>query len=290
LLPESKRALPTPRTAFFKMSGLGWLFPRSGLFNRYYLGHLDSSETAEAEVLTGAFMLIRRSILGKTGLLDEQFFMYGEDIDLSYRILKSGYKNYYFPGVRIVHYKGESTTKDDFRYLVHFYRAMLIFIGKHFSNAHIPKYFNPLHIAVISWGAASIIKNLFKRILRPAGNLLQRINPLKGEIKILIICKPEDVNKISEIIESRTGRYEIPEIINTFDGDSPKENRAICKEIIQHTGINHTDEIIISSGGLTASRIIDIMQDISLLDIPVRIAYPDDNIIIGSNSITLLSN
>ncbi|HRI28473.1 MAG TPA: glycosyltransferase family 2 protein, partial [Chitinophagales bacterium] len=102
-LPESKRGLPTPATAFYKMTGLSALFPHSKIFNHYYLGHLNNNEVHEIEVLSGAFMLLRKSVLDKIGLLDETFFMYGEDIDLSYRVIQSGYRNYYYPHTRIIH-------------------------------------------------------------------------------------------------------------------------------------------------------------------------------------------
>jgi GT2 family glycosyltransferase len=167
LLPESKRAIPTPGTAFFKMSGLSVLFPKSQLFNRYYLGHLDDSSTSEAEVLSGAFMFIRKEALEKTGLLDETFFMYGEDIDLSYRILKAGYKNYYYPEVRIIHYKGESTGKGNISYIVHFYQAMLIFIRKHFTGKGYRSYIFIISAAVYFWGFISIMKNFFRRGFLP---------------------------------------------------------------------------------------------------------------------------
>jgi O-antigen biosynthesis protein len=172
LLPESKRALPTPATAFFKMAGLSWLFPKSRFFNRYYLGHLDSSDTSEADVLSGAFMFIRKAVLEKTGLLDESFFMYGEDIDLSYRIIKAGFKNYYFPEVSIVHYKGESTRKSDINNIVHFYRAMLIFIRKNFGGERGISFLLPVWIAVYFWGLVSIIKNLFRKIFLPLTDAL----------------------------------------------------------------------------------------------------------------------
>ncbi len=133
-LPESKRAFPTPMVAFYKIFGLASLFPHSKRFNRYYLGHLDENETHTVEVLTGAFMLIRIEILKKIGGLDEEYFMYGEDIDLSYRILKEGYKNYYYPSTTIIHYKGESTKKGSLNYVLLFYKAMLIFADKHFSS------------------------------------------------------------------------------------------------------------------------------------------------------------
>ena len=123
-LKESKRGLPTPSVAFFKMTGLARIFPRSPLFARYYLGHLSDDEIHEVEILSGAFMLLRREVLQKTGLLDEDYFMYGEDVDLSYRILKAGYKNYYFPLTRIIHYKGESTRKSSVNYVFTFYQSI----------------------------------------------------------------------------------------------------------------------------------------------------------------------
>ena len=107
-LPESKRGLPTPEVAFYKIIGLNKLFPKSKKFGKYHLGYLAPDQNHEVEILAGAFMLIRKKVLDKIGLLDETFFMYGEDIDLSYRITKAGWKNYYFAGSRIIHYKGES--------------------------------------------------------------------------------------------------------------------------------------------------------------------------------------
>ncbi|HOP13527.1 MAG TPA: glycosyltransferase family 2 protein, partial [Lentimicrobium sp.] len=116
-LPESKRGLPTPAVAFYKIFGLSALFPKSKIFGQYHLGYLDRDQTHVVDVLAGAYMMLRRETLEKTGLLDETFFMYGEDIDLSYRITKAGYKNYYYPGARIIHYKGESTKKSSINYV-----------------------------------------------------------------------------------------------------------------------------------------------------------------------------
>jgi O-antigen biosynthesis protein len=133
-LPESKRGLPTPAVAFYKIFGLSTLFPKSRIFGKYHLGYLDEFETHDIEILSGAFMMMRKSVLDEIGLLDEAFFMYGEDIDLSYRIVQAGYKNYYFPHTRIIHYKGESTKKSSVNYVFVFYRAMIIFANKHFSQ------------------------------------------------------------------------------------------------------------------------------------------------------------
>lgn len=132
---ESRRGVPTPFISFCKMSGLSALFPESRRFGRYYMRYLDRHQVNEIEIMSGAFMFMRRSVLEKVGLLDEDFFMYGEDIDLSYRILQGGYKNYYQP-CYILHYKGESTQKTSFKYVHVFYNAMLIFFDKHFRKSY----------------------------------------------------------------------------------------------------------------------------------------------------------
>lgn len=132
-LRESKRGFPSPSASFFKMTGLARLFPRSKTFSSYYMGHLNKNEIHSVDVLSGAFMLIRKKILDETGGFDEQFFMYAEDIDLSYRISQAGYRNYYLSQTTIIHFKGESTGKD-IRYVNMFYSAMQIFAKKHFSN------------------------------------------------------------------------------------------------------------------------------------------------------------
>lgn len=129
-LPESKRGYPSPWASFCKMSGLAALFQKSTLFGQYNLGFLDKDKIHEVPILAGAFMLIPQKVLDSVGLLDEAFFMYGEDIDLSYRIIKAGYKNYYLPET-IIHYKGESTNKWNSKYHKAFYDAMRIFYKKH---------------------------------------------------------------------------------------------------------------------------------------------------------------
>ena len=134
-LPESKRGFPYPLVSFYKFSGLYKLFPKSRKFNAYYLGHIDENEIAEVDILCGAFMFMRKSHLDQIGYLDEAFFMYGEDIDLSYRFLKSGQKVFYYPETTIIHFKGESTQKNSIQYSKRFYNAMDIFAQKHFRDS-----------------------------------------------------------------------------------------------------------------------------------------------------------
>jgi O-antigen biosynthesis protein len=166
-LPESKRGLPTPAVAFFKVFGFSKFFPNSRVFGRYHLGFLDENQVNPVEILSGAFMLLRKSVLDKTGLLDETFFMYGEDIDLSYRILKAGYQNYYFPETRIIHYKGESTKKGSINYVVLFYNAMIIFARKHFSSKNARIFSFLINLAVYFRAFLAIFSRFIAKALIP---------------------------------------------------------------------------------------------------------------------------
>jgi GT2 family glycosyltransferase len=157
-LPESKRGLPTPVVALYKILGLTNIFPTSPVFARYYLGHLSKNEVNKIEILTGSFMFLRKSVLDKIGLFDEAFFMYGEDIDLSYRILKAGYSNYYFPETTIIHFRGESTKKSTINYVLIFYKAMKIFTEKHFSNNHAFLFSFLINFAINVRAVLSVIK------------------------------------------------------------------------------------------------------------------------------------
>lgn len=132
-LKESKRGFPSPAVAFWKMTGITALFPRSRVLARYYLGHLDEDRDHAVEILSGAFMLVRKQVLDRIGGFDERFFMYAEDIDLSYRITQAGFRNYYYAGTTVLHYKGGSTQKDR-RYVKQFYRAMSQFVKKYYGT------------------------------------------------------------------------------------------------------------------------------------------------------------
>lgn len=134
-LKESKRSFPSPLTSLFKLFGASVLLPKSKTFGRYHLGHLNEYQNHEVDVLAGAFMMAPKKVLDKVGSFDETFFMYGEDVDLSYRIQKSGYKNYYAAETTIIHFKGESTKRGSLNYVRLFYRAMSIFVKKHYGGA-----------------------------------------------------------------------------------------------------------------------------------------------------------
>ncbi len=151
--PESRRAIPTPWVAMLKMLG----FTR-----RYYISNLPWEEPCRIEVVSGAYFMLRRKAIEQVGLLDEDFFMYGEDIDLSYRLLKGGWQNWYLP-FDIVHFKGGSTQKSSFRYVHVFYQAMLIFFRKHYS--HLSLFFSlPIQTAIYFRATLALLQMYVDRL------------------------------------------------------------------------------------------------------------------------------
>ena len=166
-LPESKRGLPTPSVAFYKIFGLSALFPKSKKAGRYHLGFLPENKINKVDILSGAYMMMRKEALDKVGLLDEAFFMYGEDIDLSYRIQLGGYDNYYFPETKIIHYKGESTKKSSVNYVFVFYNAMIIFAKKHFSQNNANLFSFLINLAIYLRAGAALLVRFLKKAFLP---------------------------------------------------------------------------------------------------------------------------
>lgn len=169
---ESRRSFPTPMVAFYRMTGLSRLFPRSKIFGRYNLTFLPENQTSQVDALSGSCMFLRRiAMLGSgtadanqsgAGLFDEDFFMYGEDLDLCYRIQQAGWMIYYTPETQIIHYKGESTKKGDLRYVRLFYGAMTRFAQKHLSEDYPKVFLWILHLAVIVRGSMTVLGNLLR--------------------------------------------------------------------------------------------------------------------------------
>ena len=153
LAPESRRAIPTPWVSCLKMLGFT---------KRYYMSHLPWDQPSQIEIISGAFCLLRKKALDEIGLLDEAFFMYGEDIDLSYRLLKGGWQNWYLP-YSIIHFKGKSTQKSDYRYVHIFYQAMLIFFRKHYGHLSF-FYTMPVKMAIYFRAAIALTDLLRKKL------------------------------------------------------------------------------------------------------------------------------
>ena len=164
---ESRRGLPSPMTSFYKIIGLSKRLPQHRKYGRYYMGWLPWDSPSRIEVVSGACFLVRRKALDEVGLMDEDYFMYGEDIDLSYRLLKGGWENWFVPA-DIIHYKGESTQKTSFNYVHVFYNAMLIFMRKHYSHLSWLIIW-PLQIAVYFIALLALMATLFDRMKKSLG-------------------------------------------------------------------------------------------------------------------------
>jgi len=169
-LPESKRSFPSPWVSLYKLSGLSSLFPHSKIFGRYHLGYLNENENHVIEVLAGAFMMIPKKVLDKTGGFDEQFFMYGEDVDLSYRVIQTRedehhrpYQNYYVSTTSILHFKGESTAKGTLNYVRMFYLAMSQFVQKHYSSSRAGLFNVLIRLAIWLRAGLSVCKQFIKQ-------------------------------------------------------------------------------------------------------------------------------
>lgn len=209
--PESRRGVPTVFTAFCKMSGLCNMFPKSRVFGKYYMQYLDKQRISEIEIASGAFMFIRKAALDKVGLLDETFFMYGEDIDLSYRVLKAGYKNYYLP-TSILHYKGESTKKDSIRYVNAFHKAMIIFYRKHFANYSF-LFSIPIGIVISIRGAMTYV------MLKIRGMSSKPVEVHRT--KFLIVSDGQNLEQMKQIAERNRFSYDI---FHSRIGDMPSSD------------------------------------------------------------------
>lgn len=166
--PACRRSFPTPARSFYKLFGLSRLFPRSPRFGAYNLTYLPEDAEVEVDSVVGAFMLVRREVVEQVGPLDEQFFLYGEDLDWAYRIKQAGWRIYYYPRVVVLHYKRASTGQARARAQFEFYRAMYLFYRKHYRPST-PLW---LHLLVLlglglRWGLARLELGLAR--LRPAG-------------------------------------------------------------------------------------------------------------------------
>lgn len=131
-----RRGFPTPSASFYYAFGLAKLFPHVPKFNQYQLSYLDPDDDYPVDCLVGAFMLVRREVIDHVGMLDEDFFMYGEDVDWCYRIKKAGWEIYYYPKTSIIHYKGAGKKRKSRKVVYEFHRAMILFHRKHYQKSY----------------------------------------------------------------------------------------------------------------------------------------------------------
>ncbi len=229
-LPESKRGFPTPWTSFCKIFGLAKLFPKSKTFGKYHLKYLSADEVHQVDILAGAFMLIHTPLLQQCGGFDESFFMYGEDIDLSYKLVQAGYQNYYIP-TPIIHYKGESTKKDSFKYVKVFYEAMLIFFHKHYPN-YSRVYAIFIYLAIGIRAAAAIVRRILVAPFSALRTTKQRNRAWS------IVSKSENITKIQQLLSTPI-QTEITDTTTDIIIDNGSMN---YDQIVKHIAVNHSSK------------------------------------------------
>lgn len=251
-LPESKRGIPTPWVAFTKIFGLYKFFPQTKIFNQYYAQHLSENQSGNVEILVGAFMLMKRDLYNEVGGFDENCFMYSDDIDLSYMVLKKGKINYYFAETTVIHYKGESTVKDG-TYMIRFQEAMDYFYTKHFKKSA----FFTVFMKVGSFFFAFLKKNK------------TRISNRKIDKYILI----SENELLKEKLEKLLGKN-VKRLSSSFKNELP----SLLK------GINSNIEIIFDQNELTFSTIISAMEMYKNEKVTFKIIPNQSNFMIGSNS------
>ncbi len=259
-LAESKRAIPAAGNTFYKLSGLAAAFPRSKIFNNYALGNLQEAELNKVPVLSGAFMMVQKKLLDETGGYDEAYFMYGEDIDLSYRLLQTGYENIYAGQIPIIHFKGESTNKNESDYAKRFYGAMDIFVSKHYA------------------GKSGILKKAFLKTGISAASFLYKMK--------LLFAHKEQITK--------SKRVEAVTFYLTGDAQGIEEARSMLLQagvqedkmsnlqtLTNQKSLSNNSAIVFCMGSLTLEDVMQNMQHFSQTSFYFH--YTGSNSIIGSN-------
>mgnify|MGYP000368228821 FL=1 len=244
-LKESKRAFPSPSISLFKILGLANLFPKSKLFAKYHMGHLSVNENNEVDVLAGAFMLVPKVVLNFVGSFDEAFFMYGEDVDLSYRIQKAGYKNYYFAKTTILHFKGESTKKGSLNYVRLFYKAMNLFVHKHYKSGNAAVFTFLINIGIWFRASLATLTSVFK---------VDKKTFIKDKTNFII---SDEVNytKVVEILSVHN--ESVMDRVNIFNND--KKNTINDISTIQ-SYLKRDTAVVFCQNHLSVSKIIQLVQ------------------------------
>ena len=264
-LKESKRCLPTPSAGLFKIIGLTNAFPNSSFFAKYYAGHLPEKENNTVEVLAGAFMMLSKKAIGVTKGFDEAYFMYGEDIDLSYSVIKAGLYNYYLGETTIIHFKGESTQKKDAAYIKFFYGAMQLFVDKHYRK-------NSLKYAAMSFAINASkniagVKNRFSNSKTSASK--------KTLLNALFVGDEKQFERIKKMLQNT--HYSVDSFFNVLDGINLDKIKPVVKE-------QNIQAIILGEGEHFSN--FEIIKTLSVLpDTCSLLFYQNDaHSIIGSNN------
>lgn len=268
-LPESKRSFPAPLASFYKLSGLAALFPSSGHFNRYALGNRDAWQTQEAEVLAGAFFMCRKKVLDITGGFDERFFLYAEDIDLSYRIRQAGWQTHYFTGTTIIHFKGKSRGREQAAHVKHFYSSMLLFVEKHYHTRWPAAYRLLIRCAILLRAFFAYTGRMVQSLLFSSA----ATSPRKKRDSIIAVADAEELEELQQLLYS-SGRKAVLHPLASGTGIAGILSAA------RNTG---SSELVFCIGSKPLSEIICVMKGISGAGLHLLFHIAGSKSIVGSN-------
>ncbi len=249
-LRESKRAFPSPMTSLYKLLGLAKFFPHSKIFAKYHLGYLNENENHEVDVLAGAFMMVPNKILAVVGGFDEDFFMYGEDIDFSFRIQKAGFKNFYFSESTIIHFKGESTKKGSLNYVKMFYKAMSVFVKKHYGSTRAGLFNFLIQAAILFRACLAAIARFVKWKAIEKADKKNKIN------QAVIVATPEEFSVVSDFIEKGDKKENVLGRVATEDMVEPNAIDTFNNlgKVLESYPVK---EIVFCEGNLSFKKIIE---------------------------------
>lgn len=275
--PESRRSVPTPWASFCKITRLSRLFPKSRIFGRYYLQHLPVGEAAPIEIVSGACMMARRQVVEQVGPFDEDFFMYCEDTDLAYRMLKSGHQNYYIP-TPILHYKGESTRRNTYSYVNNFYKSIFIFFKKHY-NAHIALLRVLFNIAVYVLAAGSFVSNNLRKL-----NYYLHTTLRPHRTRLLFLGQPKDAG----VCQRFARKYDLDVQVADLSADGvgcARQSKTVSADmaVALQTAVERVrpDYVVYDTDCFSFRQILDIANNMPAnLRCPIATFYPDKNLIL----------
>ncbi len=252
-LKESKRGFPAPLTSLYKITGLATLFPTSPTFARYYLGHTADTQTQEVDVLAGAFLMVRKFLVVQLGGFDESFFMYGEDVDLSFRLQQTGHKNLYLADASIIHFKGESTRIGSLNYVKLFYGAMSLFVKKHYRGGSATFYYGLMQAAI--W---------FKALLSGLGHFSLKLLPSSPPVRpayIILACDGEHFQSVKNLLSHQEPHVHVVGRVNCSDAPD-RDSLGKLENLREILTTNQANEIIFCNHALSIKQIIKVMQQI----------------------------
>jgi GT2 family glycosyltransferase len=296
---DSRHSIPSPMTAFWKQIGFSRLFPHSHRFARYNLTFLDENEEHRVDALSGSFMFIRAAAAKEVGPLDEDYFMYCEDVDYCYRMGRAGWEIYYLPETPIIHYKGESTRKNDYRYVLNFNRSLYLFYSKHFQKKYFFLFKGFILAGVLIRAVLIYLKQvslaLFRSLRKQIHSFIPAGKAAKSGSGVLLVCMTGEIEPlikkleaVSEIQRHIAGVVTLAEnevgqmitgkrVVATLDGISAFLTR------------NRVDEIIFSAQHISYKKIISSISEPGLRQSECRIIPPGSDLIIGKGKVTEFS-